>query len=183
MRQRAGSFPLLIVAVLTAATLAHAAELTPQEKALAVEARKEGAVTVLNPIFADHTGQALAAAFVKRYDLGDGFKFNNLRKGTGATIAQVTQEIKAGRFTVDVHRITLSLRPEDIVLHQARPDGPANVMEGDVIETVYLGSFLDCRVRVGPHEVGVQIDHDEQLRPGQRVFLTFQPDHGLCLTG
>ena len=106
MRQRAGSVPLLIIAVLTAATLAHAAELTPQEKALAVEARKEGAVTVLNPIFADHTGQALAAAFIKRYDLGDGFKFNNLRKGTGATIAQVTQEIKAGRFTVDVHIVS-----------------------------------------------------------------------------
>jgi ABC-type Fe3+/spermidine/putrescine transport system ATPase subunit len=95
----------------------------------------------------------------------------------------LTLRAAGGEGAAPGQRITLSLRPEDIALHQARPDGLANVMEGDVIETVYLGSFLDCRVRVGPHEVAVQIDHYEQLRAGQRVFLTFHPDHGLCLSG
>ncbi len=79
-------------------------------------------------------------------------------------------------------RIILSLRPEDIALHPARPDGSPNVIEGEVIDTVYLGNFLKCQVRVGPYEVGVQIDHYEQLVPSQKVFLTFRPDHGLCLT-
>ena len=79
-------------------------------------------------------------------------------------------------------RIILSLRPEDISLHLARPDACPNVIEGQVIDTVYLGNFLDCQVRVGTHEVGVQIAHYEQLVPDQKVFLTFQPDHGLCLT-
>jgi len=79
--------------------------------------------------------------------------------------------------------IYLSLRPEDITLHTTTPNGTGNgnVMEGAVIDTVYLGNFLECRVDVGGHEVNIQIDHFEQLAPGQKVFLSFQPEHGLCL--
>ncbi len=79
-------------------------------------------------------------------------------------------------------RIILSIRPEDIVLHLEKPTGATNLMEGKVIDTVYLGSFLDCQVQLGPHEVGVEIDHFEQLDPGQKIYLSFTPDHGLCLT-
>ena len=86
-------------------------------------------------------------------------------------------------------RLYLSLRPEDISLHLEAPNGTVNgnvfegnVFEGNVIDTVYLGNFLECRVQVGCHEVGIQIDHFEQLAPDQKVFLSFQPDHGLCLT-
>jgi ABC-type Fe3+/spermidine/putrescine transport system ATPase subunit len=82
-------------------------------------------------------------------------------------------------------RLILSLRPEDISLHVRPPhDGAgANVFEGEVIDTVYLGNFLECRARVGCHEIGIQIDHYEQLTPGQTVFLSFRPEHGLCLAG
>lgn len=88
--------------VLAPATFAHAADLTPQEQKLVAAARQEGAVTVLNPQFSDRTGQLLGEGFVKRYDLGPDFKFNNLRKGTGATVAQTRQEIQAGKHTVDI---------------------------------------------------------------------------------
>ncbi len=79
--------------------------------------------------------------------------------------------------------LTLSLRPEDIAVHLQKPNGGAgaNVFEGEVIETVYLGNVLDCRVRVGGHELSVQIDHFEQIAPRQTVYLSFEPDHGLCL--
>ena len=96
----AAAAPFAAAALL--ATAAFAAELTPQEKALIEGAKKEGAVTLLNPIFSDRTGERLGEAFKKRYGLGDGFKFNNLRKGTGQTVAQVRQEIVAGKFTVDI---------------------------------------------------------------------------------
>jgi iron(III) transport system ATP-binding protein len=76
----------------------------------------------------------------------------------------------------------LSVRPEDLALHLQRPEGaPGNLLDGEVIDTVYLGNFLDCQVRVGPCELSVQINHYEQLAPGQKVFLTFAPDHALCL--
>jgi iron(III) transport system substrate-binding protein len=81
---------------------ALAAELTPQEQKLAAAAKAEGAVTLLNPLFADSTAEALGKAFAARYGLGPDFKFNNLRKGTGQTVSQVRQEIKAGKFTVDI---------------------------------------------------------------------------------
>jgi iron(III) transport system ATP-binding protein len=78
----------------------------------------------------------------------------------------------------------LSLRPEDITLHLTQPKDTANgnIFEGSVIDTIYLGSFLECRINVGGHEVGIQIDHFEHLEPGQKVFVSFVPDHGLCLT-
>ncbi len=80
--------------------------------------------------------------------------------------------------------LTLSLRPEDIVVHIEPPSDMAagNVFEGEVIQTVYLGNVLDCRVRVGGHELSVQIDHFEEIAPQQKVYLSFAPDHGLCLT-
>jgi iron(III) transport system substrate-binding protein len=81
---------------------AGAADLTPQEQQLAKAAKEEGAVTILNPLFSDRTAQRLGEAFKKRYNLGDGFQFNNLRKGTGATVAQTRQEIQAGKHTADL---------------------------------------------------------------------------------
>ena len=94
------------VALFAVSTFASAANLTPQEKKLIPLAKKEGAVTIINPLFSDRTATRMAAAFKKRYGLGDDFKFNNLRKGTGATVAQVRQEMKAGKFTVDVHVVS-----------------------------------------------------------------------------
>jgi iron(III) transport system ATP-binding protein len=81
-------------------------------------------------------------------------------------------------------KLFLSLRPEDITLHLDKPEGTGhgNVVQGNVIDTIYLGSFLEGRVRVGEHEIGIQIDHYENLTPGQPVYLSFQPEHGLCLT-
>ena len=94
--------PCTAIVLFAAATVAQAADLTPQEKALVEGAKKEGAVTVLNAIFSDRTGERLGQAFTKLYDLGPNFKFNNLRKGTGQTVAQVRQEIVANKFTVDI---------------------------------------------------------------------------------
>jgi ABC-type Fe3+ transport system substrate-binding protein len=94
--------PCTAIALLATATTSLAVGLTPQEEKLAEAAKKEGAVTLLNPIFSDRTGERLGEAFKKHYNLGANFKFNNLRKGTGQTVAQVRQEIVAGRFTVDI---------------------------------------------------------------------------------
>jgi iron(III) transport system ATP-binding protein len=79
-------------------------------------------------------------------------------------------------------KITLSLRPEDIDIKFEKPADNANAFEGEVTETVYLGNVLECRVKVGRYDIGIQIDHYEQIAPRQKVFLSFQPEHGLCLT-
>jgi iron(III) transport system ATP-binding protein len=76
-------------------------------------------------------------------------------------------------------RVFVNIRPEDLTLHLNQPDanGTKNVLPGAVIDTVYLGNFLDCRVDVRGHEIGIQIDHFEQLSEGQPVYLTVEPEH------
>jgi iron(III) transport system substrate-binding protein len=91
------------IALLAAGSVAQAdGHINAQEKALAPLAKAEGGVTIIHPLFSDRTAQRMAAAFKARYNLGDDFEFNSLRKGTGATVAQVRQEILAGKFTVDM---------------------------------------------------------------------------------
>ena len=80
-------------------------------------------------------------------------------------------------------RVTLSVRPEDIAIDfEKKAAANGNAFEGVVIDTVYLGNQLECRVKVGRHEIGIQTDHTEQIAPAQTVYLSFKPDHGLCLT-
>jgi iron(III) transport system ATP-binding protein len=78
--------------------------------------------------------------------------------------------------------LILMLRPEDIAIGSGEGESGPNAFEGNVVDTIYLGKSLECRVRVGRYEVNVQIDHAQQLAPQQRVVLSFDPGHGLCLT-
>lgn len=73
------------------------------------------------------------------------------------------------------------LRPEDIVLLTNAPATAENVPSGEVMDTIYLGNFLDCRVDVDGRELRVQLNHDNAPSPGERVYLTFAVDacHGL----
>jgi iron(III) transport system substrate-binding protein len=87
-------------------TAASGAMLSAGEEKLARAAKKEGAVVLINPLFSDRTAKRMGPAFAKFYGLGSGFKFHNIRKGTGSTVATVRQEIRAGKFTIDVHLVS-----------------------------------------------------------------------------
>jgi putative spermidine/putrescine transport system ATP-binding protein len=115
--------------------------------------------------------------------LGSNGEYCELEIAPGEGLAPLRIKATGGAGAASGQQLFLSLRPEDISLHLKRPNGESggNLFEGEVIDTVYLGNFLECRVRVGRHEIGVQIDHYEQLAPQQKVYLTFRPDHGLCL--
>jgi len=114
--------------------------------------------------------------------LGRAGGFCGLEVPLGEGFAPLRLRAAGAEGAVPGQRLILSLRPEDIALHTRAPEGDVgNVMQGAVIDTIYLGNFLECRVRLGNHEVGIQIDHYERLDPGQTVFLTFRPEHGLCL--
>ncbi len=93
---------VVATSMLATGALAQSPDLTEQEKKLIEAAKAEGSVTVLNAQFSDLTAQRIQQNFVKRYNLGPDFRFNNVRKGTGQTVAQTRQEIQAGKFTVDV---------------------------------------------------------------------------------
>lgn len=94
-----GTVGLLFAFSLAAA--AGASELTPQEKKLIPLAKKEGSVISLISLFQDRTATELETAFIKRYGLGEDFKYVNIRKGTGPSVGMARTEIQAGRITFD----------------------------------------------------------------------------------
>lgn len=73
----------------------------------------------------------------------------------------------------------LSVRPENVHAFREKPEGPS--MEGEVIQTVFLGNYLDCRVRWGEFEWKVQAHPRERLREGERVHIRLDADHTLAV--
>ena len=73
----------------------------------------------------------------------------------------------------------LSVRPENINAVKNKPSGPA--VEGEVIQTVFLGNWLDCRVRWGDFEWKIQAHPREGLRTGDKVYVCLDPDHTLAV--
>ncbi len=106
LRSLTASVGAVAIALLGMASSVNADNISPQEKKLARAAKKEGAVVIINPLFSNRTAKRMGPAFAKRYGRGSGFKFKNIRKGTGSTVATVRQEIKAGKFTIDVHLVS-----------------------------------------------------------------------------
>jgi iron(III) transport system ATP-binding protein len=89
-----------------------------------------------------------------------------------------------GNGAIEGQRLVLSLRPEDIAVnaHHRACASDGNAFEGEVMETIFLGHQLECRVRVGRYELTIRIDGYERFTPHQKVFLSFHPGHGICLT-
>lgn len=75
----------------------------------------------------------------------------------------------------------LTIRPEDITLQTDAPATQQNVFVGQVMDTIYLGNFLDCRVNVDGHEVRVQLHLDQEPARGEQVYLEFSRDRCHCL--
>ena len=90
-----------LIFAISLATVAGASELTPQEKQLIPLAKKEGSVISLISLFEDRTVRDLEKAFIKRYGLGENFKYVNIRKGTGPTVGMARMEIQANKVTFD----------------------------------------------------------------------------------
>lgn len=92
---------IALAAFFTSAITAAASPVTPQEQKLIRAAKKEGAVTLLNPLFSDGTAANMGPAFIKRYNLGSDFKFQNVRKRTGDVVGTARAEMKAGKYSFD----------------------------------------------------------------------------------
>lgn len=73
----------------------------------------------------------------------------------------------------------LSVRPENVHAERDCPAGPA--VEGEVLEAIFLGNHVDCRVRWGAFEWKVLAHPRARLRKGEKVFLRFDTDHLLAV--
>ena len=73
----------------------------------------------------------------------------------------------------------LSVRPENVDASREPKDGPR--IEGEVIQSVFLGNCLDCRVKWGEFEWKVLAHSRERLRVGEKVYVRLDPDHTLAV--
>jgi iron(III) transport system ATP-binding protein len=73
----------------------------------------------------------------------------------------------------------LSVRPENVQALREEPGEPR--LEGRVLQTIFLGNCLDCRVRWGEFEWKILAHPRHRLQPGDRVFLRLDPEHSLAV--
>ncbi len=70
----------------------------------------------------------------------------------------------------DGDEVILSVRPENVHAETAPPaDGP--VLEGEVLQIVFLGSHMDCRIAWGGFEWKMLAHPRSGLRAGETVYL------------
>lgn len=66
--------------------------------------------------------------------------------------------------------VTLAIRPENVRLHLEAAHGK-NVFPGTVEEIMFLGEYLDCRVRLGQSVLLTRQHPTSQFRPGDDVHV------------
>jgi ABC-type Fe3+/spermidine/putrescine transport system ATPase subunit len=73
----------------------------------------------------------------------------------------------------------LSVRPENVRV--SREDQGGSCFEGEVTEAIFLGNYVDCRVRWGNFEWKVQTHPRAHMRRGEKVYLRLDPEHSLAV--
>ncbi len=73
----------------------------------------------------------------------------------------------------------ISVRPENVEATRQNGGGPS--LEGEVIQAIFLGNCIDCRVRWGEFEWKVMAHPRTGLKAGEKVYLRFDPEHTLAV--
>jgi len=73
----------------------------------------------------------------------------------------------------------LSVRPENVYALRDKPEGLS--IQGEVIQTVFLGNYIDCRVKWGEFEWKVQAHPRERLKKGERVYIRLDSNHTIAV--
>jgi iron(III) transport system ATP-binding protein len=81
--------------------------------------------------------------------------------------------VAAGAETV------ISVRPENIEAMLHNGGGPN--LEGEVIQAIFLGNCVDCRIRWGEFEWKVMAHPRTELKAGEKVYLRLDPEHTLAV--
>jgi iron(III) transport system ATP-binding protein len=89
----------------------------------------------------------------------------SVRTDFGELSCSLTTSIAAGA------RVAVMVRPEDIVLHDRRPENSPNVVEGKVVTIMFLGEYLDCTIQIGQYFLQTHQRHSVELRRGDAIWV------------
>jgi len=79
--------------------------------------------------------------------------------------------------------VTLTVRPENIIIAEAPAADGANIVTGRIETVVYLGNMLECAVAVGAARIRVQLHPSTVLQRGAEVRLRLPAEHCLVMRG
>ena len=69
--------------------------------------------------------------------------------------------------------VTIAVRPENVRLVSAGTEGLA---EGEVVETVFLGECVECRVRLGNADIVARVHPSQPVEVGARMGVNIRPE-------
>jgi iron(III) transport system ATP-binding protein len=84
---------------------------------------------------------------------------------------------------VDVRAdVLVSIRPEDVVVHEARPAGaPAGTWSATVEQVLFLGETVDCRLVVDGLVLRARVHPSVRLKRGDKVGVEFNPERCVAI--
>src|SRR3954471_16510198 len=127
----------------------------------------------INQFVADFIGSTnFVAGEVAGPDSESGFY--RIQSELGVLKARAVEPLAAGE------KVVVSVRPEDVHLSEARPDGE-NVWQGMVDQKVFLGESVDFQVMVGERRVQARAHPSLRTRVGEPIFLRVEPEKCVAL--
>jgi iron(III) transport system ATP-binding protein len=72
-------------------------------------------------------------------------------------------------------KAVLSVRPEHIEVHKAKPESSENVVEGVIKEAIFMGDAYHCQIAVGDELLRVHTHPFLTMSPGEKVYLRLDP--------
>lgn len=73
-------------------------------------------------------------------------------------------------------KVTVTVRPENVRVHAAPPAAAPNLLAGEVATVMFLGEYLDCRVRVGTQLILTRQHPRTRFRRGDAVQVELDPE-------
>jgi iron(III) transport system ATP-binding protein len=131
-----------------------------------------------------HPANAYVSGFIGIANLLKGRVIEATAAGRGAVEvtengAAVTLPCRLGAGVRAGAEAVVSIRPENVRALRER-DGPG-ALEGEVLQAIFLGNCVDCRVRWRDFEWRVLAHPRDRLRAGERVYLRLDPEHTLAV--
>ncbi len=98
-----------------------------------------------------------------------------VRTEIGDVTVLATEQLRAN------DKVLISVRPEDVLLTEARPQANTNVWEGRVDQKVFLGEVLDYQVKLGERTL-LSRQHPSLRTPvGNPIFIQLDPEKCVAL--
>ena len=117
----------------------------------------------------------LVAAF-----LGTTNTLEGLITGTGSDTKLETEigalTLGARQTMTSSGRASVAIRPEAVDCLREKPRDGANVYQGTVKRTMFLGTFIDGEVQIGSKSLRVSFNPYNTFSPGEKVYVHIPPE-------